>query len=136
MKTLLLLFVTVIVVTALPTYKQLEDDRKAQRYILREIIQSVNILEKNILMQKIVIQEAVTTDHCTTEDFCRAGKVLENVKAQDLGLTDAKWLLPRRLVAYSRNIQCTAPTSNDTVDLHKLMKNIKRCAQIEYSKDS
>ncbi|KAL6473954.1 hypothetical protein MHYP_G00175150 [Metynnis hypsauchen] len=68
------------------------------------------------------------------DNLCKAGELLKTFKAKDLGLREKDWLLPRQLVAYTRNIQCKKSASDDEVQLPKLLTNIQRCAQMIYGK--
>lgn len=36
------------------------------------------------------------------KNFCKAGNILSAYKAEELGLQEKAWLLPRKLVAYTR----------------------------------
>ncbi|KAL6473953.1 hypothetical protein MHYP_G00175140 [Metynnis hypsauchen] len=118
MKTFSLFLLTIMVVTAAPATSRTTDN-----FLLKEIIDVVKHLDKtlNNKMKKL-------------HNFCKAGEVLEKLKAEDLGLQEKQWLLPRKLVAYTRNIQCKKSASDDEVQLPKLLTNIQRCAQMIYGK--
>ncbi|KAK3558339.1 hypothetical protein QTP86_017255 [Hemibagrus guttatus] len=51
---------------------------------------------------QILVDNVITSENCTHENFCKAGTVLLKYKAEELGLQDKDWLLPRALVAYTR----------------------------------
>ncbi|KAL6473955.1 hypothetical protein MHYP_G00175160 [Metynnis hypsauchen] len=123
MKTFSLFLLTIVAVTAaFPTPSPL-DEHRVQRVILKEIMQSVKYLNASLnnTVKKL-------------ENFCKAGKVLEKLKAEDLGLEAKDWLLPRSLVAYTRNIQCKYPESQRRAELQDLLHHIKDCAQMTYAK--
>ncbi|XP_036433708.1 uncharacterized protein LOC118812701 [Colossoma macropomum] len=108
-----------------------------QGVILHEIIENVNRLAGTLDMtvKKISVQQVIKPGHCTSENFCKAREVLQTFKAEDLGLQKADWLLPKKLVAYTRNIYCKNPVSGDKVELHQLLINLQRCA-LEIERES
>ncbi|KAG9281227.1 hypothetical protein AMEX_G4016 [Astyanax mexicanus] len=135
MKTFSLLLVIIVVSTtalSAPTEKH-----KLQSVILKEILDNVRQLNAtfNIKTKTIMVQEVITTKNCSLEYFCKAGNVLGSLKAEALGIKEQVWLLPRLLVAYTRNIQCEnpapdhSPSSPASVELQHLLKNIRQCAQ-------
>ncbi|KAL7868266.1 hypothetical protein SRHO_G00096500 [Serrasalmus rhombeus] len=136
MKTFSLFLLTIVAVTAAPPTPSPSDEQRVQRVILKEIMQSVKYLNASLnnTVKKIFVQEAITTRHCTLENFCKAGKALEKLKAEDLGLPEKDWLLPRSLVAYTRNIQCKYPESQRRAELQDILHHIKNCAQMTYAK--
>ncbi|KAF5904891.1 Uncharacterized protein DAT39_005369 [Clarias magur] len=111
MKIFLLSFLTFMVVNA--AHDAYES--KLQKLVLREIIDSIKVM-KDSLATEIYVQKVITTDHCTPKNFCRAGNILSAYKAQELGLKEKDWLLPRQLVAYTRDIYCKVPTSEDQLE--------------------
>ncbi|KAF5904890.1 4-hydroxythreonine-4-phosphate dehydrogenase [Clarias magur] len=130
MKIFLLLLLAAAAVIAAP---HASEERKLQHVILREIIESVKDM-KDQLKAEIFVQNVITTEHCTHKNFCKAGNILSAYKAEDLGLQEKDWLLPRKLVAYTRDINCKDPSSEDRVKLHQLLDNIHQCAQKEFTK--
>ncbi|KAI4882376.1 hypothetical protein NFI96_033734 [Prochilodus magdalenae] len=135
MKTFTLFLLSFVVVTAMPTTPSSSDEQRLQSLILKEIIESVKDLDDilNDTVKKTFVQEVITDRHCNVQSICKAGKALETFKAGDLGIQEKQWLLPRRLVAYSRSIQCKEPTSHQSIELQRLLHNIKECAQKMYS---
>ncbi|KAI5100710.1 hypothetical protein C0J45_9696 [Silurus meridionalis] len=118
MKIISLLFLNLVVVIAAP-HASASDEHKLQRVILEEIIHSVKDV-KDILKAENM-------------NFCKAGNLLSVFKAEMLGLKENDWLLPRKLVAYTRKIHCQEPASGDLITLHQLLDNIHQCAQKEYT---
>ncbi|KAF7702340.1 hypothetical protein HF521_001623 [Silurus meridionalis] len=131
MKIISLLFLNLVVVIAAP-HASASDEHKLQRVILEEIIHSVKDV-KDILKAEIFVHKVISTEHCTNMNFCKAGNLLSVFKAEMLGLKENDWLLPRKLVAYTRKIHCQEPASGDLITLHQLLDNIHQCAQKEYT---
>ncbi|KAG7324447.1 hypothetical protein KOW79_012463 [Hemibagrus wyckioides] len=131
MKIFLLFLLTILVPTATPHVLSKLDKCKDQYILLGEIIEHVNGL-KGKQYSQIYVDNVITSEHCAYENFCKAGIVLSKYKAEELGLEDKDWLLPRALVAYTRKTICDVKAVTEKVELHQLLHNIKQCAQTEY----
>ncbi|KAL7858502.1 hypothetical protein AOLI_G00186040 [Acnodon oligacanthus] len=131
MKTYLLFLLTIAAVTAAPATPVTSGKQKLQSVILKEIIENVKHLDAILDMtkKKMFVQQVIKPGHCTPQNVCKAGEVLEKLKAEDLGLQEKNWLLPRKLVALTRNIQCKNSASDHDIELHQLLSNIQHCAQ-------
>ncbi|KAK3526343.1 hypothetical protein QTP70_024267 [Hemibagrus guttatus] len=111
MKIFLLFLLTAMVVTAAP-YLSKSDESKLQHVILEEIIQSTKDL-KDLLKADLFVQKVIISEDCTRPNFCKAGKILGMYRAEELGLKQTDWLLPRKLVAYTRD--CVVTTKSTSI---------------------
>ncbi|KAG7324448.1 hypothetical protein KOW79_012464 [Hemibagrus wyckioides] len=134
MKIFLPFLLNAIAVTAVP-YLSKSDESKLQHVILEEIIQSTKDL-KDTLKADLFVPKVIINEDCTRPNFCKAGKILGMYRAEELGLKQKDWLLPRKLVAYTRDLNCKDPESEDQVQLRQLLDNIHQCAQKEFMKSS
>ncbi|GAA6094533.1 uncharacterized protein LOC118812701 [Tachysurus ichikawai] len=117
MKIFLLFLLSIVVVIATPIVLSRSDKCKDQYIILGEIIDHVNAIKGK--------------QH---ENFCKAGAVLSEYKAEQLRLEEKDWLLPRILVAYTRKTICNVTAMTEKVKILQLLHNIKQCAQKEFKK--
>ncbi|KAK3526344.1 hypothetical protein QTP70_024266 [Hemibagrus guttatus] len=109
------------------------EECKVQQVLLKEIIDDVTVI-KGLQTSMIFVDHVLTPEHCTHENFCQAGAVLSEYKAEDLGLGEKDWRLPRKLVAYTRKTTCNVKAMDQKVEFRQLLHNIKQCAQKEYKK--
>ncbi|KAG9281226.1 hypothetical protein AMEX_G4015 [Astyanax mexicanus] len=136
MKTLALVLLFIAAdATAAPTTTT-ASEKNLQHVILKEIIHSVKHLNSTLedKVKKMMVLQAVTHGHCTHENLCKAATVLQELSAETLGLEEKNWLLPRQLVAYTRNIQCKSPAPDHQIQLQDLLQNIHYCAQKMFTK--
>ncbi|KAL6473952.1 hypothetical protein MHYP_G00175130 [Metynnis hypsauchen] len=131
MKTYLLFLLTIVVGTAAPVTPVTSGKQKLKSVILKEIIENVKHLDSilNMTKKKMFVQQVIKPGNCTLHNFCKAGEVLEKLKAEDLCIQEKDWLLPRKLVALTRNFQCKNSSSDHDIELHQLLRNIQHCAQ-------
>ncbi|KAF4081016.1 hypothetical protein AMELA_G00155960 [Ameiurus melas] len=136
MKIFLLFLLTIVVAAAAPHVPSASDNCKLQHFLLAEILEHVKVLEGQDVNKSswTYVENVITPEHCTLENFCKAGEVLSAYKAEELGLNDKDWLLPRSLVAYTRNTHCNVSSSLDRVEFPQFLENIKLCCQKEYRK--
>ncbi|KAL6473959.1 hypothetical protein MHYP_G00175200 [Metynnis hypsauchen] len=94
MKTSLLFLLTISMVYS-------AKGKSTQQTILKEIMAHVDGIctEK---AHELWIEDVVTPRKCTRMTLCTAAKALEKFKAEDLGLQEAEWKLPRLLYAFTQ----------------------------------
>ncbi|KAF7702338.1 hypothetical protein HF521_001621 [Silurus meridionalis] len=80
----------------------------------------------------ILVKEVIKPPSCKYNDFCKAKRVLSELKAEDI--SDLKQNLLRRLSAYTKNISCFDDNSTSAIEVsfYHLLTNIKLCAQKHY----
>ncbi|KAL7858498.1 hypothetical protein AOLI_G00186000 [Acnodon oligacanthus] len=84
---------------------------------------------------KLWIEDAVTPRTCTRMTLCIAAKALEKFTAEDLGLQEAEWKLPRLLFAFTQ-LQHNCPKPGDDVSLVPLLQQLQAihsCAKKQFS---
>ncbi|KAL7868262.1 hypothetical protein SRHO_G00096460 [Serrasalmus rhombeus] len=80
------------------------------------------------------IEDVVTLRNCTRMTLCTAAKALEKFTAEDLGLQEAEWKLPRLLFAFTQlQHNCPKPGDVSSVPLSQLLQAIHSCAKKQFS---
>ncbi|KAK2834238.1 hypothetical protein Q7C36_014939 [Tachysurus vachellii] len=106
------------------------EECKIQSVLLKEIIEDVTEMKEK--QGSLLVDNVITPKHCTLQNFCKAAAVLSKYKAEQLGLKEKEWRLPRTLIAYTRKTTCKVSPMAEQVEFHQLLLNIKHCAQKEF----